>query len=62
MEGVPELNYNPELTVNEEFGGMFNPLIFSRRFEMKFGCDFELHYYPFDTQHCFINVSAKIQV
>jgi hypothetical protein len=57
MEGNPELNYNSELTIDEEFAGMFNPLIFSRSYEMKFGCDFVLHFYPFDTQHCFINVS-----
>ncbi len=56
MEGEPELKQTLDLLENEEFKGMFNPLIFARTYEMKLGCDFELHYYPFDTQKCYIVV------
>ena len=60
MEGDPELKQTLDLLENEEFNGMFNPFVFSRIYEMKLGCDFELHYYPFDTQKCFIVVSTII--
>ena len=58
MAGEPELKQTPDLLDNEEFEGMFNPLVFSRTYEMKLGCDFELHFFPFDTQKCFIVVSS----
>ncbi len=54
MKGEPELKQTPDLLENEEYKGMFNPLIFSRIYEMTLRCDFELHLYPFDTQKCFI--------
>lgn len=62
MEGEPELKQTMDLLENEEFNGMFNPLIFARTYEMKLGCDFELHFYPFDTQKCYIVVRIIVDL
>jgi hypothetical protein len=62
MEGEPEVKQTQDLMDMEEFTGMYNPLIFTRIYEMKLGCDFELYYFPFDTQKCYITVSASFRV
>ena len=47
---------NEHLQENMEYKGSENFLIFSRTYLMDFGCEFELHSYPFDTQTCTIKV------
>jgi hypothetical protein len=41
----------------EEFKGISNPLSFKSNYELQLGCDFDLHFYPFDQQKCFITVN-----
>ena len=41
----------------QEFQGKENPIIFENIYFLKLTCKFDLHYYPFDTQACFIKVS-----
>ena len=62
-EGNPEVqNYKifPQATndfhESEKFTGESNPLVFARNYELKLGCEFMLHFYPFDTQTCFLKV------
>jgi len=56
LVGLPELKINSDLQENEEFSGSTNPLVYARNFELILNCEFELHYYPFDTQQCYIVV------
>jgi len=55
-EGKAAKKFNFQLNEFEEFKGNENTLFFENLLEMKLTCDLELHYYPFDTQHCFITV------
>ena len=54
--GLPQRNSNHELFENYIYSGKTNPLIYSRTYDLKFACGFELHYFPFDHQECFILV------
>jgi hypothetical protein len=47
---------NEHLQENIKYNGSENFLIFSRTYLMDFGCEFELHSYPFDSQTCSIQV------
>ena len=51
------LQVNDELQENLEYNGTLNNLRFSRSYKLSLLCDFELHYYPFDSQVCSIKVS-----
>ena len=44
------------------FSGMENPIFFSREFNEKFKCSFNLRFFPFDTQNCFIALTAGNKV
>ncbi len=55
-DGKAETKFNFHINEFEEFKGNENTLFFENLLEMKLTCDLELHYYPFDTQHCFITV------
>ena len=44
----------------EEFSGISNPLCFKSSYELKLGCEFELLYYPFDYQECYITVKFAL--
>ena len=55
--GLPQRNSNHELFENYIYSGKTNPLIYSRTYDLKFACGFELHYFPFDHQECFILVT-----
>ena len=37
-------------------------MLLSRDFTLKFKCDFNLQYFPFDTQSCMILINANIKV
>ena len=45
--------------VNEDeyFTGCSNPLVLTRLYDLELQCQFQLLYYPFDYQHCYVNVS-----
>jgi hypothetical protein len=42
------------------YSGSENPFIFTRTYEIKFNCHFDLHDYPFDLQTCYILVNIII--
>ena len=44
------------LNEDEYFTGCSNPLVLSRIYDLELQCQFQLLYYPFDYQNCFINV------
>ena len=44
------------------FSGMENPIFYSREFNKKFKCNFNLRFFPFDTQNCFIALTAGNKV
>ena len=44
------------------YSGGENPVIYSRRFNLKFKCRFRLSYFPFDTQICTIELKAGNKV
>ena len=46
-----------EFQESEKFTGDTNPLVYARNYELKLGCEFALHYYPFDTQTCLVTVT-----
>jgi hypothetical protein len=53
------LKVNDELQENLEYNGTLNNLQFSRSYKLSLLCDFELHFYPFDTQTCSIKVTHR---
>ena len=55
--GKAKSKFNFILNEYEEFAGSENPLVFENIYELKLNCELELHFFPFDTQHCLINVS-----
>ena len=44
------------------FLGSENPMLLSRDFTLKFKCDFNLQFFPFDTQSCMILINANNKV
>ena len=59
QKGEAKSNFNFILNEFEEFEGNSNPLIYENKYELELHCDFELHYYPFDCQKCYIMVIFK---
>ena len=55
--GPPTRNPQHELLENYLYSGDTSPLIYSRDYDLKFTCEFELQYFPFDHQNCYIMVS-----
>ena len=55
------LNQN-SLKETAYFSGSENPMLLSRKFNEKFKCDFNLKYFPFDTQSCMIMINANNKV
>ena len=53
------IKFNFDLQEHQEFYGAKHPLWFENSYELKLSCELELHFYPFDTQLCFINASIK---
>lgn len=54
--GQPVQNSQLEIYENEIFYGENNPFVYNRTYELQLACMFELQKYPFDYQHCFIDV------
>jgi len=46
-----------ELNESEEYDGKKTELVYGNIFDMRLLCELDLHFYPFDTQTCFIKVS-----
>lgn len=44
------------------YEGDLNPLVYTRTFSEQFECNFNLLYYPFDIQHCHMNLSVPLSV
>ncbi|TRY72284.1 hypothetical protein TCAL_08599 [Tigriopus californicus] len=44
---------------DEIFAGSKNPIILKREFYQDFKCDFDLSWYPFDRQKCFMNFTVQ---
>ena len=57
QKGHPGMKFDFKIHEYQEYTGAENPIVFENIYEMKLSCEMELHYYPFDTQHCFILVS-----
>lgn len=58
---------NPIFEVTESYlyNGEENPILLKQEYEMIFSCNFDLVWYPFDTQNCYIQVdiySVNFQV
>ena len=53
----PETKFDFSFQEFEELNGKSNPLSFKSSYELKLGCEFDLLYYPFDSQECFITVN-----
>ena len=54
--GNATASLNSQLQEDEKYQGIDNNLIYSRCFKMKLLCNFEQHFYPFDSQTCSIKV------
>jgi hypothetical protein len=54
--GSPMRNPHHELLENYLYSGDKSPLVYTRDFDLKFRCEFELRFFPFDHQHCYIKV------
>lgn len=46
---------------DEVFPGSSNPIVLSREFYQEFTCDFDLSWYPFDRQICYMNFTVQGQ-
>ena len=57
--GKPEKRFNFNINEYQEYKGSESFIIYENIYEMNLSCEMELHYYPFDTQHCFIEVSGR---
>ena len=65
-EGKILVRRNGSFTMSDEhdlhetayFSGATNPIHFTRNINGKFKCDFNLRFFPFDTQNCFIAFTA----
>ena len=54
--GNPEYSIPRELHESVFFKGSENTIRYAREYQMVFQCNYDLHYYPFDTQICTIDV------
>ena len=57
LQGKPTNSFSFEINEYEEFKGSENGLVFENIYDLKMNCKFQLHYYPFDSQQCYITVS-----
>ena len=55
-DGSPERKFSFQLNEYEEYDGEMTPLVYGNMFDLKLMCELDLHFYPFDTQTCFIKV------
>ena len=57
-EGNPLHKFSFEQNEYEEFKGKYNSLKYQNTSTLQLICEFNLHFYPFDTQGCLIMVST----
>jgi hypothetical protein len=55
--GNSTTSLNSQLQEDERYDGTDNNLVYFRSYKMKLLCNFEQHFYPFDTQTCYIKVN-----
>ena len=48
-----------EIEIIDYFDGKENPLFLKRFYNQRFLCDYQLSWYPFDVQHCYMVLSAS---
>ena len=60
--GIQRMADQNHLNETAYFLGSENPLLLSRDFTLKFKCDFNLHYFPFDTQSCMIMINDNNKI
>ena len=58
QSGSTEMNSLTETTEKRLFKGTENFLIYRNTYEIELHCDFDLYNYPFDKQHCKIEVTV----
>ena len=61
-EGKLKMSKIEQLVETALFQGAENPIIYSRQFNMKLKCVFELLFFPFDTQTCSISLTTGNEV
>ena len=61
-EGSFERSFNFELNEFEEFDGAVTPVVYGNTLDLKLMCELELHFYPFDTQNCYIKVRGSCKI
>ena len=61
-EGTSNNKFSFEQNEYDEFQGNENSIIFENMYDLQLTCKFEFHFYPFDTQQCFIMVSNFKQI
>ena len=61
-EGTSNNKFSFEQNEYDEFQGNENSIIFENMYDLQLTCKFEFHFYPFDTQQCFIMVSIFKQI
>jgi ABC-type multidrug transport system fused ATPase/permease subunit len=59
MRGPAEINGIEKAVEDQTFDGGKNPIILKREFYQEFTCDFDLSWYPFDRQVCFMNFTVQ---
>ena len=55
-EGNFERKFSFEMNEYEEYDGKMTPFVYANTYDMKLMCELDLHFYPFDTQTCYIKV------
>lgn len=61
QDGNPVKKFNFRINEYQEYKGSENPILYENIYEMSLTCEMELHFYPFDTQHCFIQVNETLK-
>ena len=57
--GGGELNERQDTENKLIFKGNENPILYERFYSLVFECEFSLHWYPFDTQICYLDIQPS---
>ena len=61
-EGKPTIKSEKALNEGERYSGYENSLVLFGQYQNYFFCAFELTYFPFDTQHCSIEIRVPLNM
>ena len=53
------MNGNQDTENKLIFNGKENPILYERFYSLVFECEFSLHWYPFDTQDCYLDIQPS---